>query len=137
MTIDDGVIEQWRKGGASEKFVAAVQPLKGRIFRGNFFDEIAKALADQGGVETWRDNTWRKDLPDGKVVESKVAGFRGDGWQEQQLIVLKDERIVVIRMREPSQGDTPEENKRYGFDELTKMTRALVRRTSPQLPLFD
>jgi CubicO group peptidase (beta-lactamase class C family) len=129
ITIDDGVIEAWRTGGVPEKFVAALLPLKGQVLRGEFFDVIGRALRDQGGIETWHDNTWRKGLPDGRMVESSVAGFRGDGWQGQALIVLKDERLVVVRMREPSEGNTPEENKKYGFNGLVKMVRALARRT--------
>jgi CubicO group peptidase (beta-lactamase class C family) len=126
MTIDDEVIAAWRKGGDDEKFIAAVTPLKGRILRDDFFEVIGKVLADQGGVETWHNNTWRKDLPDGKVVESKVVGFRGDGWQGQALVVLPAQGIVVVRMREPKEGNTDQENQKYGFPELVKMSRALV-----------
>jgi len=66
-------------------------------------------------------------MKDGKLVESKVAGFRGVGRQGQALIVLKEERLVVVRMREPGEGNTPEENKKYGWSELTRMVRALVK----------
>ncbi|MBI2930057.1 MAG: beta-lactamase family protein [Planctomycetes bacterium] len=126
-TIDDGVIEEWRKGGVDEKLIAALQPLKGRVFREGFLDAIGKALVDRGGIEAWHESIRRKGLPAGRVIESKVVGFRGDGWQGQQVVVLKEECLVVVRMREPSQGNTAEENERYGFGELTKMARALVR----------
>jgi CubicO group peptidase (beta-lactamase class C family) len=128
LTIDDGVMAAWRKGGVSEKFIAALAPLKGRVLKHEaFFAAIGKALADQGGVETWYDNTWRRGLPDGKVVTSTVVGFRADGWQGQAIVVLVPERLVVVRMRQPKDAASDEENRKYGFPELVKLSRALTR----------
>ena len=34
---------------------------------------------------------------------------------------------LIVRMREPSEGNTEEENKKYGFPEMKKLGRALVK----------
>jgi CubicO group peptidase (beta-lactamase class C family) len=57
-----------------------------------------------------------------------VIGFRARGWQGQQLVVLEDQRLVVVRMREPSRVNTIEEDQRYAFPELTELARALAKR---------
>lgn len=56
-----------------------------------------------------------------------VVGYRGDGWQGQHIIVIPAKRLVVVRMREPSEGNTEEENKKYGFSDIMAMSQALVR----------
>jgi CubicO group peptidase (beta-lactamase class C family) len=128
LTIDDDLLEQWRRGGADPQFIAAMATLKGRVMGDDFNPSIREALKDLGGEETWVKNTYKRGLPDGKLLSARVVGFRADGWQGQQVIVLKQERLVVVRMREASQGNTPEENKRFGFGELPRLARRLVLR---------
>lgn len=58
----------------------------------------------------------------------KIVGFRAAGWQGQHLIVLPSARLVVVRMREPKEGNNPAEDRKYAFSELTKMAAALASR---------
>lgn len=125
IVIDDELAAGWRKAGSTEAFIAALMPLEGKVFeREAFFAAIKAALVDQGGLEAWYDNTWRRGQPDGKPADVRTIGFRADGWQGQAVIVLKKERLVVVRMREPK-DNSEEENQRYGFSDLTRFVRAL------------
>lgn len=55
----------------------------------------------------------------------KAIGFRAAGWQGQHLIVLREARIVVVRMREPKEGSSADEDRKYAFPELSRMALAL------------
>lgn len=57
--------------------------------------------------------------------KDRAIGFRAAGWQGQHLIVLREARLVVVRMREPKEGNTLDEDRRYAFPELSRMARAL------------
>ncbi len=129
VTIDDDTIAAWRKGGADEKFIAEMMPLRGKVYTGEELREaLQKALKDEpSGLMAWVSNVREKGLPEGKVLDLQTWGYEGQGWQGQYLIVVPASRVVVVRMREPSQGNTEEENARFAFDELPRMVRALAK----------
>ncbi|WP_373044798.1 serine hydrolase domain-containing protein [Vulgatibacter sp.] len=54
-------------------------------------------------------------------------GIRANGWQGQHLLVLPAKKLVVVRLREPRDLHSQEENERFGFHEaLAPLARALV-----------
>ncbi|MFA5762756.1 MAG: serine hydrolase [Bacilli bacterium] len=127
MTIDESVIATWREAGVDEAFIQKVMPLKDRLFsHDEFFEEAEKIFGGKEGLETWYDNTWRRGLPDGKIVEKKVIGYYADGYLGQYLIVVPGKRIVVVRMRrEPSATGNNEDEEKNGFQDILKLTRRL------------
>jgi CubicO group peptidase (beta-lactamase class C family) len=127
--IDDEILATWKKGGADEKFLALMAPLRGKVYTGEEFREaLQKALkGEPNGLMAWVTNVREKGLPEGKVLESQTWGYAGQGWQGQHIVVVPASRLVVVRMREPSQGNTEEENERFAWLELTQMVRALAK----------
>jgi len=125
-TLDDGVFAAWKTGGMEPAFLAKLQPLRGRVFesRKEFFGAIASTLGGEAGLESWYDHTWRRGLPDGKLLEQQVVAFRADGYLGQHLVVIPSRGIVGVRMRRahPDEKNDPRES----FDDFTKRLWALA-----------
>ena len=120
---DDELVATWRKGGDSEAFIAKVKPLKGKVFtnREQFFAALEKAFGGKQGLETWYDNTWRKGLPDGKVLPAPVTGFYADGYLGQYLVVIPSSHIVAVRqMRASEKSGDPKLDTFHEFPDLVK-----------------
>ncbi|HKA91515.1 MAG TPA: hypothetical protein VKE22_27825 [Haliangiales bacterium] len=60
--------------------------------------------------------------------ELATWGCAGQGRQGQHLIVVPASRLVVVRMREPSQGNTEEESEKFSFRDLPQMVKKLSRK---------
>jgi CubicO group peptidase (beta-lactamase class C family) len=129
MVADDELIETWRKGGASEDFLSRVMPLKGKVFtdRKAFFAAIEQAFGGKPGLEVWYDNTWRKGLPDGKDLPTKVTGYYADGYLGQYLVVIPEQRLVAVRMMNAPDGDY-DANKLDTFHDFPQLVRTLAAR---------
>jgi CubicO group peptidase (beta-lactamase class C family) len=127
VTLDDATLAAWRKAGVDEKFIAKLTPLRGKVYTGEEWRAaITAALKDEpNGVMAWVMNIRDKGLPEGKTLEQTTWGYAGQGWQGQHIIVVPAARLVVVRMREPSQGNTPEENEKYAFIDLPTYVKRL------------
>ncbi len=128
MVADDEVIARWRRGGAGEDFIEKVLPLKDQVFtdRAAFVGALEKAFGGKAGLEVWYDNTWRKGLPDGKILPAPVTGFYADGYLGQYLVVLPRQRLVAVRqMRSPKSGQV-DESKIDSFREFPELVRQLA-----------
>ena len=68
---------------------------------------------------------WRL-YPGRKDATAAAAGFGGDGWLGQYLIVYPKWRLVVVRLHAIEAGNDEEENQKYGFNSLQQMALALV-----------
>lgn len=126
-TIDGEVIGKWREAGVDEGFIEKVLPLKGRVFgRDEFFAVLKEVFGGTEGLETWYDNTWRRGLPDGKVVSSKVVGYYAEGYLGQFVIVVPHRRLVVVRMRKvPAEAESKDEALKHGFPEILSLVPRL------------
>ena len=111
--------------------------MSGLSLRPNDMAKLGQLMLDQGrwqGRELiaarWVEEATRPSERNGRygqlwwmaVDESKeVIGFRAAGWQGQNMIVLPKTHLVVVRMREPKEGNDSAEDKKYAFPELMEM----------------
>jgi CubicO group peptidase (beta-lactamase class C family) len=118
----------WRKGGASELFIAKMRPFQGVIYPGR--EEVMAALSRAFPTENGRpnlhdQNTWMKGLPDSKTLPGPVHGYLARGYLGQYLVVIPRHRLIAVRqMRSPAKFDParPPDS----FEEFPEMVRALV-----------
>jgi len=54
------------------------------------------------------------------------AGFGGDGWLGQYLVVYPKQRLVAVRLHSVEYGNDERENRKYGFPSFREMVSALV-----------
>jgi CubicO group peptidase (beta-lactamase class C family) len=127
MVADDLLIAEWRKAGNSEAFISKVLPLKDKVFedRKAFFAALEQAFGGKPGLEIWYDNTWRKGLPDGKMLPSTTLGFYADGYLGQYLVVIPADRLVAVRQLRAPDGQV-DASKIDAFPEFPELVRALV-----------
>ena len=72
---------------------------------------------------------WRL-YPGGKDATAAAAGFGGDGWLGQHLVVYPKWHLVVVRLHAIEAGNDEEENQKYGFNSLHQLALALVEKDS-------
>jgi len=85
----------------------------------DLYDTVAAALEPMGGLSLLDGSAHGGVLKWRRIEDVAPIGFRANGWGGQNLIVLPDSGLIVVRMREIRPGDTPEVIERYGFnDEL-------------------
>ncbi len=125
-TIDDGVVKAWRDAKLEESFIARVLPIKDKVFeRDAFFAELGKIFGDPK-IETWHEHTWKRGLPDGKLISGPIVAYEAQGWLGQYLIVVPKERLVVVRMVR-STGADDDEKKIDSFSKLPDLALSLLK----------
>ena len=72
---------------------------------------------------------WRL-YPGRKDAAAAAAGFGGDGWLGQYLVVYPKWHLVVVRLHAIEAGNDEEENQKYGFNSLQQLALALVEKDS-------
>jgi CubicO group peptidase (beta-lactamase class C family) len=120
VTIDDSVLKAWRDAKLDEAFIAKVLPMKDKVYeRDGFFAELAKIFGDPK-AEEWHAHTWKRGLPDGKLITGPTIAFEAQGWLGQYLIVMPKERLVAVRMVRATGADDDEKkiDSMWKFPEL-------------------
>lgn len=95
--LDDQVVDAWRVAlpPVSDDFIAKLAPLRDKpLDRREFLAEVCELV----GEEEWATHTWRRGLPDGRLVMLRLKGFYASGSGGQFLVVLPQEGIVASRM---------------------------------------
>jgi CubicO group peptidase (beta-lactamase class C family) len=124
----DELIATWRRGGASDEFIARMRPLKGVVYAGRkqmraALERAFPAAPDQPSLRD--QNTWMKGLPDAEVLPGPVHGYAAEGYLGQYLVVIPSEHLIAVRqMRSPSREDPA--HPPDSFEEFPEMVRALV-----------
>jgi hypothetical protein len=130
MALDDATFDAWGKAQVEPAFVGKLLPLKGKTFenRAKFYGAIKAALGTDS-LDTWAEHTWRRGLPEGRILARRAVDFHALGLLGQYLVVIPSLRIVGVRMRrfDPALGS----DKRYTFDDFTKRLWALAPRQLP------
>jgi CubicO group peptidase (beta-lactamase class C family) len=124
-TIDASVVAAWRKGGVEEPFIEKTRPLWNKTWPSAdaFFADAGKVFGGERGLEEWYDHTWRRGLPDGKILGLRTVGFYGDGWLGQFVVVLPKERIVAVRMRRGTGGPDDDKDAKKNWNDFPKRVR--------------
>jgi CubicO group peptidase (beta-lactamase class C family) len=128
LTIDDSVIAEWRKAGQSEEFIKRVLPLKDRVLtREPFFVELGKIFNGPRGLDEWYDATWKRGLPDGKIVDVNVIGYNANGSAGQYLVVFPKQKLVAVRMRRVSDDPKDQADHDKEMGNFPKLVRKLIK----------
>ncbi|MCA9622966.1 MAG: serine hydrolase [Myxococcales bacterium] len=127
IVLDAPLFAEWRSQGVDEELIELVAPMKDRPYEKRaFFAELERRLAGHGGLDRWHATTWKQGRRDGHVRTLEQRGYAGDGYLGQHLLVLPEERLVVVRMRRWSEGT--EGVRDYDFVDLRDLAKELLRR---------
>jgi CubicO group peptidase (beta-lactamase class C family) len=125
-TVDDGLLDEWKRAGDSASFLKKAATLKGKTYsREEFGVALQRAFVGTVGQTEWQENTWKKGLPDTRLVVGPQVGYYADGYLGQYLVVLPEDRIVAVRLMASPENDPSAAEQRDTFSDFPAAVMAL------------
>lgn len=127
VTVDAGIVDGWRRAGASAAFINEVKPIVGRTFHSvPAFVAALRALFGDPKLKEWSDNTWKRGVPDARFEYGPIVGTYAEGTLGQFLVVLPRDQLVAVRMRRMPKTRAEREDERKAFPDFVERVQGLL-----------
>ena len=128
-TVDSALVRTWRDAGVEAELVDRLAPLVGRSFEGAewraAYDSVLGAPpGSHQGVRRLSAAAGQRAVPMRRVVVGPPRGWYANGSLGQWLLVLPEERLVIVRLVHRRPGHRASDT----FHDLPEATRALLGR---------
>jgi len=131
-TLDDQFIDHLKARGMTEKSVAKLIALKGKVFGMEAAWDAVRPIVQADDVLKRKLLELNRDLPRlTPVGDGPVRGYRAEGYLGQYLVVVPRHRLVGVRQRRNREGTNPDDP-RTNFGDFPAYVEALVPEKPPK-----
>ncbi|RKH08837.1 class A beta-lactamase-related serine hydrolase [Corallococcus sp. CA053C] len=121
-TVDDALLDAWKKAGVPDALLQDMAPLKGRTFT----DEQAYLDALGSRLPALKKEVHGRHLRLATVEKGPRVGFNANGYLGQYLLVVPEHRLVAVRMFTPLDETGPQPDESVSFNDFIPRALALV-----------
>ena len=123
--VDDASLAAMRAGNVDPELIAKLEPLKGKVVRGEA--EAGQALIGalgEAGLQRYRNEVMRRGFVPAPSTES--PGYEAQGYLGQYLVVYPEKKLVAVRMYRGPSDESQEPPEDSGFPGIESAVYAVV-----------
>ncbi|MCP3143131.1 serine hydrolase domain-containing protein [Pyxidicoccus xibeiensis] len=122
LSVDDALLDAWKKAGVPDALIQDMTPLKGRTFTDSqaYFEALGSRLP------ALKKEVRGRNLRHATVEKGPLVGFNSNGDLGQYVLVVPEHRLVVVRMFTPPNESGPRPDESVFFMDFSPRALALV-----------